>query len=390
MIRCGVRPGALAFAAALLAAAPAFAVDVLLRSPRTGETAFGEITVEAEVLAAGPIAEVEVRIDGRTAGRLTRPPWKLVVDVGQENVEHEIEVIARTVSGEEATARARTARTRVDDTLDVALQQLYVTVGAAPGHDLPLSRGDFQIDDGGDPQVIVTFERGDAPLTAVLLLDTSWSMRGERLETALEGAAVFLEGLRRLDEAALTLFADRRVRSTDFTRHGADLTRDLGAVEAGGGTALNDYVYYALRLLEARQGRRVVIVLSDGVDTGSVLDAEDVRWAAQRSQAMIYWIRLRDVRETGTYSSSWRGRREHVRELSTFERVVAESGGAVFPIDGVDGAAQAFREILAELRRQYVLGYYPSVDRDDGSWRPVSVTVTGSRRVRTRDGYIDY
>ena len=210
--------GALAFAAALLAAAPAFAIDVLLRSPRAGETAFGEITVEAEVLAAEPIAEVEVRIDGRTAGRLTEPPWKLAVDVGQENVEHEIEVIARTVSGEEATARAKTARTRVDDTLDVKLQQLYVTVAAAPGHDLPLDRGDFRIDDGGDPQVIVTFERGDAPLTAVLLLDTSWSMRGERLETALDGAEVFLDGLRRLDEAALTLFADRRVHSTDFAR----------------------------------------------------------------------------------------------------------------------------------------------------------------------------
>lgn len=382
--------GALAFAAVLLAAAPAFAIDVLLRSPRTGETAFGEITVEAEVLAAEPIAEVEIRIDGRTAGRLTEPPWKLAVDVGQENVEHEIEVIARTVSGEEATARAKTARTRVDDTLDVKLQQLYVTVAAAPGHDLPLDRGDFRIDDGGEPQVIVTFERGDAPLTAVLLLDTSWSMRGERLETALDGAAVFLDGLRRLDEAALTLFADRRVHSTDFTRHGEGLTRGLDAVEAAGGTALNDYLYYALRLLEARQGRRVVIVLSDGVDTGSVLDAEDLRWAAQRSQAMIYWIRLRDVRETGTYSSSWRGRREHVRELATFEQVVAESGGAVFPIDGVDGAAQAFREILAELRRQYVLGYYPSVDHDDGSWRPVGVSVTGNRRVRTRDGYIDY
>lgn len=378
-----------ALVAALLSASPAAAIDVLLRSPRAGQPAFGEITIEAEVIAGEPVAEVEVKVDGRTVGRLTEPPWTLTVDVGYDNAEHLVEVIARGVSGAEATASARTARTRVDETVEVALQQLYVTVGG--GEDgRRLGRGDFHVEDDGQPQLLVTFERGDAPLTAVLLIDTSWSMRGERLQTAIDGAEAFLDGLRRLDEAAMTLFADRRVHSTSFERRGDGLTRGLETIEADGGTALNDHLYYALRLLEARQGRRVVIVLSDGVDTASVLEAEDVRWAARRSQAMIYWIRLRDPREPGTFSSSWRSRREHSQEVSTFERTVAESGGAVFPIDGVDGAAQAFREILAELRSQYVLGYYPTVDLDDGSWRPVRVTVTGGRPVRTRDGYVDY
>lgn len=380
----------LGLVATLLVAAPAAAIDVLLRSPRAGETVFGELLIEAEVLAAEPIAEVEFRVDGRTVGRLTEPPWSLTVDVGDDNVEHAVEVVARTVSGAQASAATRTARTRVDETVDVELQQLYVTVQAAPGNDRPLDRGDFRIEDDGERQLIVTFERGDAPLTAVLLIDTSWSMRGERLATAIDGAQAFLRGLRRLDEAALTLFADHRVHASAFARGGDGLTRDLGAVEAGGGTALNDYLYYSLRLLEGRQGRRVVVVLSDGVDTDSVLDAEDLRWAARRSQAMTYWIRLHDPRESGTYSSSWRSRREHARELSTLERIVDESGGAVFAIDGVDGAARAFGEILTELRSQYVLGYYPSVDLDDGSWRAVRVSVTGSRRVRTRDGYIDY
>ena len=69
---------------------------------------------------------------------------------------------------------------------------------------------------------------------------------------------------------------------------------------------------------------------------------------------------------------------------------VAESGGAIYPIAGVEGAEEAFRAILAELRSQYVLGYYPSRNLDDGSWHPVTVRVRGQYRVRTRDGYIDY
>jgi Ca-activated chloride channel family protein len=388
--RAALAAGGLSLAALLFAAAPAAALDVLLRSPRPGKAAFGEVTIEAEVLAGEPIAGVEFRVDGEVVGRLTAPPWRLTVDLGETNLEHLFEVTARTASGAEASARVATPKVRVDDAIDLQLQQLYVTVTGGAGYDLGIGRAAFRVLDHGDEQTIVTFERGDAPLTAVLLLDTSTSMRGERLETAIEGARVFLDGLRELDEAKLTLFADRRLHAAGFSRHADVLTAGLAGVEATGGTALNDHLYYALRLLEGRQGRRVVIVLSDGIDVESALGADDVRWAARRSQAMIYWIRLRDARESGTFSSSWRSRREHAVELATLERTVVESGGAVYPIATVDGAEAAFRAILTELRSQYVLGYYPSRNRDDGSWHPVSVVVSGGYQVRTRDGYIDY
>lgn len=380
-----------ALVAALATPIPASAIDVLLRLPPAGKPAFAGITIEAEVLAAEPIAEVVFRVDGEEVGRLSEPPWKLDVDLGEVNAEHLFEVTARTASGAEATGRRETPKVRVDEAIDLQLQQLFVTVQRGSDFDLGLGQDAFRIFDVRQPQTIVTFERGDAPMTAVVLLDTSNSMRrGNNLSTAIEAAKEFFTGLRELDEAMLVLFSDRRIHANGFSPDPEELAFGLGEVEAGGGTALNDHLYFALRLLDSRQGRRMVIVLSDGEDADSVLSAEDVRWAARRSGSLIYWIRLQDVREPGTYASSWRNNREHAKELKTLEHTVEESGGAIFPIADVGGAEQAFRDILTELRSQYVLGYYPSRNLDDGSWHPVRVLVRGAGRVRTRDGYIDY
>jgi len=375
--------------AAVAAARPAAALDVLMLSPRPGQPAFGLVHVEVEVLSAEPVAEVVFRVDGRVAARLAEPPWSVEIDVGQDNVGHRFEVEVRDAAGATAVARTTSAAVRIDEEIDLQLQQLYVTVENYSVHDLALDRDAFRVFDDGKRQKIVTFERGDAPLTALLLLDTSDSMRGDKLRTAIQGAEVFLYGLRKLDEARLTLVSDRRIRDSAFSSSADEITYGLGSVSADGGTALNDHLYYALRLLDGRQGRRVVIVLSDGIDTDSLLSADDVRWAARRSQAMIYWIRLHDPRTPGTFSSSWRDREEQADELETLARTVTESGGQVHEIDEVGEAATAFRDILQELRRQFVLGYYPSRNLDDGSWHAVKVALSG-RDVRTRDGYVDY
>jgi Ca-activated chloride channel family protein len=372
----------------LVAATPAAAIDVFIRSPRSTQMVFGSIGIEVEVLSAQPVAAVEFRVDGRPVGRLTAPPWGLVVDVGEENRAHTFEVTATDLAGASATASVTTRRVEVDMELDVGLQQLYVTVSRGGTRVLDLGRDDFAIQDEGATQTMVTFERGDVPLTAALLVDTSTSMTGDRLTMALAGAQRFVAGMRPLDEAMLLLFSDRIVHLTPFSSDPAAITSGLGGVEAGGGTALNDDLYLALKRLEARQGRRVAIVLSDGVDVHSLLRMSEVLWTARRSQALIYWIRLGNP---GRHSSSWRSEAEHAREVAGLEQAVTESGGRIVPIARIEQAGDVFREILAELREQYVLGYYPTRDLDDGSWHRVRVEVRGSGlSVRTREGYLDY
>jgi len=117
---------------------------------------------------------------------------------------------------------------------------------------------------------------------------------------------------------------------------------------------------------------------------------EEVLTAARRSQAMVYWIRLGGrVRGTG-FRSAWRDEAQYRRELAGFEELVATSGGRVVPLDGLDQVEQAFTAILEEIREQYVLGFYPSTNRDDGSWHRIQVRVDRpGLEVRVREGYLD-
>jgi hypothetical protein len=238
-------------------------------------------------------ASVELVVDGVSIGTLVKPPFRVKVDVGLENVEHEFEAIARTPSGAEARTRVRTPMLQVDDQLELTLQQFYVTATEGGKRVLDLERDDFRVVEEGEEQSIVTFERGDVPLTSVLLLDCSLSMNGEPLSAALEGASLFLDGMNDLDETMLMLYSDRLLRSSEFTGDPELLEEALSDVDASGGTAINDHLYLALKKLDARQGRSVVVLFSDGTDVHSVLSMTDVAEKVKRSQALIYWIYLR-------------------------------------------------------------------------------------------------
>jgi Ca-activated chloride channel family protein len=276
--------------------------------------------------------------------------------------------------------------------LDLERQQLYVTVSRSGGRDLELSREDFQIVDNGETQRLVTFERGEVPMTAVVLLDASESMQGLRLPKALEGAKVFLRGLRELDQAMVLLFSDRLLRATSFASDPAVLTAALTGVTIQGGTAVNDHLYLALKHLEAQPGRPVVVLFSDGIDVHSALPMREVLWKLGRSQALLYWILLEGEGKAGgdTISSAWRNGEANKEEAALLRQAVEQSGGQVYPIARPEELVPAFAEILAELRDQYVLGYYPSSLRHDGSWHRVKVEAKPlGVRVRHRGGYVD-
>ncbi len=103
-----------------------------------------------------------------------------------------------------------------------------------------------------------------------------------------------------------------------------------------------------------------------------------------------YWLRLPLGERPGNISSAWRDGAGHRRELSALEGLVRASGGRAVPLASLAGTAEAFAEILAELRGQYVLGYYPEPRRNDGRWREVRVRAGSGVKVRARDGYTDY
>lgn len=390
MTRRSLRAGA--WLLLLLPIPGAWAADAWFVAPDAGEGIYGPVAITAHVETDQPIEHVEFFVDGESIGTVTTPPYTLTHDVGYENREHDLRLVALLAGGERVEARRRTGTFTVDDSLEIELRQLYVNVASASGRVRDLQRADFRIIDGGNREEIVTFEHGDIPMTAVLLLDCSGSMEGDRFQAALRGARTFLGSMAPLDEAKLMLFSDRLLGTTPFTRDGAVLEAALESVEPVGGTAINDYLYAGLKLLDGRQGRRVVVLFTDGLDLHSLLAMRDVLWKAQRSQAVVYWIFLRDSSEAGPpeVSTAWRDHEANREEFRLLRRAVEESGGHIAELDDAGQLEGAFAQIIAELRQQYVLGYYPQQTRRDGSWREVDVRVNRlGARVRTRLGYID-
>jgi Ca-activated chloride channel family protein len=366
-------------------------VGVRIDSPEEGSPVFGKTEIKAELFAAEPVVKVEFYVNGKLVGTATTPPWAVTFEAGDENIKREIKVVVYGKTGIAGSATRVSQPLQIDDTMDLKLQQLFITVSRGEQRALDLEQGDFRIADNGKTQQIVTFGKGELPLTAMLLLDTSESMQGERLEAARRGARVFLGGMRPDDEASLLMFSDRLLRVTPFSQDRGELEQALAETEAVGGTSVNDFLYMSLKLLDARIGRRAVILLSDGFDVHSVLPIEEVLWKARTSQSLIYWIQLDDDAKEKSFNSAWRDHVGNDKEYQTLKKTVEESGGRILSIQRIGELEFAFASIMKEMREQYVIGYYPTEFKKDGRWHKISVDVKRPGvKVRVREGYVDY
>lgn len=378
-----------ALALGVLSLPAAAQVAVRIQAPTPDQPVFGQTDVEVGVRTGEKIDRVEVFLDGKLMGSAKTPPFRVQVDVGEENVAREFKAVAYTASGASAADAIVTQPVQIMDELNLKLRALFVSVIRDGSRNLSLAQEDFRVYDNGAEQEVVTFGRDELPLTAVLLLDTSESMRDKELDAVRRGAKAFLTGMKPSDEAMLALFSDRLLKFTPFTADKDVLGGALNGVQSAGGTAVNDFLYLSLKALDNRQGQRVVVLFSDGSDVHSVLPASDVLWKARAGQSLIYWIQLGGKHKS--FTSAWRGYEANDKEYVDLEKAVTESGGRVLAVDRAEELEGAFRNILQELRQQYAIGYYPTTSKGDGSWHKVEVRVKGfGGRVRTREGYADY
>lgn len=372
-------------------------VWVHLLSPTDGEPVMGRVVLEADVLAERPIRDVSFFVDGRPVGSLSAPPWELRIDLGSANRAREIVVVATDDAGRQARHSVTTSAVPVGGEYEVDLRQLYVTVTRDGEPVRDLDRDSFTVVDEGREQELVTFEGGEVPFTAVLLIDGSTSMYGAKLSAARAGAASFVHGMHDLDEAKVMVFSDVIQSSTPFSNTPEVLTAGFTGVVGLGGTAVNDHLFMALKMLEARQGRRLVVLLSDGVDAHSALHAAEVVEHARRSQTMVYWIRMLnpaesiDERDQPQMVSAWRVQEEYRDQRRSLLELVELSGGRMIPVRSTAEIEPVFTDILRELRAQYALGYYPDRQHHDGRWHRVKVRVRAPNvEARTAAGYLDH
>jgi Ca-activated chloride channel family protein len=394
-----VRTYFLTLVLSLVALAPAGAQEiwVTIVEPKDGDLVIGELDIVVDVVSRADIAEIEFQLDGRPIGTLLVEPFRMPVDLGEDNLPHQFSVVAVDVDGNRATHSVNTQPIPISADYEVELQQLYVSVTRDGERVLDIEREQFTLNDEGVPQELVTFARGDIPFTAVLLIDASTSMFGEKIASAVVGASSFIHGMKELDQAQVMVFSDELLSATPITDAKEVLTAGLSRTEARGGTALQDHLFVALELIAQRQGRRVMILLSDGVDTHSVVAMPHVFEVARKSNALVYWIRISDGNGGKEHdgavnmTSAWKNSAQYHEQIGLLTRVVDESGGRILEVGAPDEIRSVFIDILRELREQYVLGFYPGERLNDGSWHKVKVGVTREDAVvRAPRGYVDH
>jgi Ca-activated chloride channel family protein len=314
----------------------------------------------------------------------------------------ELPVAASALAGGEAERRLKPARqTKVRATwamfllafalaaqstftVHVKLVRLLVSVKNQAGEVIgTLGKDEFEVLDCGVPQQVTVFEhQATQPLSVSVLVDASGStLKDVRYETASIGKffkALIKEGDGR-DMAALYSFNYDVTRMHVFTRDLNHLVGQLARIKPTAGTSLYDAVHFAGHDLQGREGRHVMVIVSDGGDTTSHFKFHEALEAAQKADAVIYPIIVVPIANDA-------GR--NIGGEHTLIFFAQNTGGRVFyPV--VAELDKAFAEILVDLRTQYMLGYYPKdLPKDAKSFHEVKVNVKRpDLRVSTRSGY---
>lgn len=269
----------------------------------------------------------------------------------------------------------------------VDLVRLHVTVTNSSGEYLTgIPHNDFVVLENGRPQQLKMFQEGGLPLSIAVLLDTSASMQSE-FPDVQNAAVTFLEHLRPEDLACVVGFGDTVRIAQGFTADRAALESAVHRTTTGGGTALYDAVYIALKDLSrmASDGdglaprQYVAVILSDGEDSASLTRFEDVLELATRSDIAIYALSMGRSRS----SQNRAGESEFV-----LRRLARHTGGRAFFALNRDQLSRVYDDIRTELARRYVLAYVSNDPRQDGAFRPLSVRIRRDDAVaRTKQGY---
>ena len=304
----------------------------------------------------------------------------------------------------------------------VELVSVNATVTDANAHFVSgLRAEDFTIIEDGERQTITQFESERVPVSLGIVLDTSGSMAGEKMDAAREALRRFVyDLLGPTDEMFLYRFDSQPTLVQGWTEDRARLMRGLGAVRPTGGTALYDAVADAVPLAgEGSRRKKALVVISDGNDTNSELEVEELQQMIRESEVMVYAIGIAAAGSSGVVarppqqriplpggislpwpprpsqppprsrggsgggSAADAGVNEHALRLIT-----DDTGGRTEVIAGARNLDQATAGIASELSQQYFLGYV-STRPKDGRWHTIRVQIKNRNyQVRARRGFV--
>ena len=365
---------------ALAAMAPAAAQDaerrrgfsIRITAPATDAFIFGRTKIHAEVQAEVPadVDRVEFLVRDKVVFVDREAPYECVHDFGEESKAWVIRAVLYHSEGFSVSDVVVTRKITIEAYEEVNRVILWVTVtDKSDGPVTELAKENFTVLEDGIPQTIRDFQREDRPITLAIVLDSSGSMR-DSLPDVHQAAAGFIETLRPQDKALVIDFDDRVFLIQELTSDQALLKEAVSSTEALGSTALYDGLHAAFRKLRGVEGRKAIVLLSDGDDTSSQFAYDRILEEAKAQSVLIFGIGLGDVRK------------------SVLKELAETTGGRSFYVAKANQLAEVYGKIADELRRQHYLSYSTTNSKWDGRFIKLEVkSKNPDWSVRARRGY---
>jgi Ca-activated chloride channel family protein len=375
---------AAALAAALLVPAPraqdaerrrGFSIQVT--SPENQDVVLGKSRITAKVKIDRPedVDRVEFLVNDKVIFVDREPPYECMFDFGESTRSWVIRAVAYHKEGITVSDAVVTRKLEVAYFEQVNRVILWASVTDKKDQFVTdLKSGDLRVFEEGKEQTIQEFAAEDRPITLAILIDTSGSMK-ERMKDVHAAAGAFVDTLRPDDRALVIAFDDKVFLLQDLTADKSALKESITSTEALGATAIYDALHAAFRKLRGIQGRKAIVLLTDGDDTSSQAGHARILEEAKAQNVLIYGIGL----DVGMIDLS---RKNVLKEFSDV------TGGRPYFVKEAKELAGVYQQIAEELRRQYFVTYSTSNKTWDGRWIKVEVKAKNSDySVRARRGF---
>jgi VWFA-related protein len=346
--------------------------DVRLLEPQRGRPS-GRVRLAVAVPLDETLVRVELYLDDQVFATLTAPPWSHPLPERIAGGEVYVRAVAFLASGEKAEDLVVIDERPVEE-IDVRLVELYTSVVDANGRPVPgLREEELRVLEDGEEQALVRFDTVEnLPVNVILLMDVSQSMR-DRIEIATVSAQrFFAKVLTEKDQASFLIFNDDVRLLVPFTNDVRRLAHGASGLRAWGTTRLYDSLIYTFHYFGGQEGKKALVLLSDGEDVDSEFEFEQVLEHALRSGVAAYAIGL-DL--------------QHPETRSNLARLASETGGRFFTIATATELDRVYRLIELDLRSQYLLVYRPPAAASPRFRRVEVEVLREGLKARTLNGY---
>lgn len=332
--------------------------------------------VELDLPRSERLERIDLFVNESRQVSLFEPPWTQPIILSEHESVTYVRAVAYLADGNSSEDLVFVNLEGDMDSLRINFVELFTTVVDKAGRPVEgLGHADFSVSEEGIEQRVARFESvRDLPIHAGIMLDTSTSMTDELPDAVLAGLRFFDSVLRPRDRASVVAFSDAPTLEVPFTNRIDVLSNGVRHLEAGGETTLYDSLVFTLHYFAGIRGKRAIILLSDGSDSGSAFTFEETLDFARRTGVTIYTIGM------GVSARDLEAR-------AVLRRLARETGGRYFAIDGTSQLDSVYSRIEEELRAQYLLGYQSSIVGGD-TFREVRVELSRKGlEARTIPGY---